>query len=123
MHGWAPYIIAFGIAIFVAIGGYLLGAIIAFSTSSLGMAGFFGVVFLAPLIASLAVFSWCYGRLSGKDLGWQGVLVGAAFVAVTAFICFILIAQRTLDETGAAALLVAVLFVGGRVMTNRVSDA
>jgi len=121
LQEWLAYLVAFGIALASAAGGYFVGFRVVMSNTGFDMAGFLAVVILIPLAVALAVFVVSFAAFSDRWLGWTNSVIAAAFTGITALVCFTLIIQDVLNEVPAAILLVLTLFFGGRYLLKRAS--
>ncbi len=73
-----------------------------------------------PLAAGLVTFGFTYFAITKQRFDTAGWDIGLAFVAAATAACFGLVVADVIEELPATLLLLASLFVGGRVlMTQR----
>ncbi len=113
------YVTAFGLALASAMAGYYVGFLILMSGSGFGIAGFFAVVVVLPMLAAYGVFVISYAAFADHWIGWLNGLVGAVLVILAGLFFFALIAQDILEEELAAILMVITLFAGGYFIMRR----
>ena len=118
MKSWLAYCGAFALALAAAAMVYAASFAALMTGASGGMAAF---VIFVPMTVALIVFGVSYGVFSGHAFSAEGWLIAGGFVYLTAFSTFILIAQDVLEEPLATLLLIAILFVGGRLLLKRAS--
>lgn len=123
MRSWLAYSGAFACAVGVALLCYLAAFYVIMTGYGYGFAGFVLMAVVGPVLAGLATFGVTHALFSTQRFAAQGWAYGAAFVAATTAVCFGLLAADLLEEPQAALLLVAILFVGGRLMIARSANA
>ena len=121
MKSWLAYCGAFALALAAAAMVYAASFAALMTGASGGMAAFVIFVIFVPMTVALIVFGVSYGVFSGHAFSAEGWLIAGGFVYLTAFSTFILIAQDVLEEPLATLLLIAILFVGGRLLLKRAS--
>ncbi len=119
MRGWLSYSAAFGLALASAIGGYFAGFMIIMSGVGYGIAAFFAITILVPLMVGFGVFVISYAAFHDQWIGWSNSLIAGAFIFGTTVFCFTLMTQEVVSQVSAAVLLVLILFFGGRFLLKR----
>lgn len=100
---------------------YFAGFTALMTGASWGMAGFVGLVVLAPTAVALVVFGVSYGVFLGHQLNAARWLMAFGFVFFVVVVSFVLIALDVLEELPATLLMMVTLFVGGRLLLKRAS--
>ena len=122
MKDWLAYSGAFACAVGAALLCYMAAFYVIMTGYGFGFAGFVILAVIGPVLAGLVTFGITYFAFSKQRIDLQGWAYALAFVAVTTAVCFGLLAADLLEEPQAAILLVAILFVGGRLMIKRTSN-
>jgi hypothetical protein len=120
---WLAYGGAFALALGAAMLCSWAGFTLVLSGYGYDIGGFILLVFLAPLLTGFVTFGVSYAAFSKQRFGSEGWLNGFALVFVAGGGCIGLVVARVLEEPFAALLLVVILFIGGRLMINRRTDA
>ncbi|WP_375255110.1 hypothetical protein [Yoonia sp.] len=123
MKGWLAYGGAFACAVGAALLSYFAAFYQVITGAGYGIAGFVLMAVVAPVVVGLVTFGLTYFAFTKTRFSVSGWACGIAFVAVTTAVSFGLIVADILEDPQAALLLVTILFVGGRLMTKRVSNA
>ena len=119
VKSWLIYVGAFALALGAAAMVYFAGFTALMTGAASGMAGFVGLVVLAPMAIALTVFGVSYGVFSGHKLSTEHWLIAAGLVFFSAFASFLLVVQDVLEELPATLLMIVTLFVGGRFLLKR----
>ncbi len=120
MRDWLTYSGVFALGLVVAYGLYFMAFQFVMSGAMpVSMAGFVGLVLLLPMLTGALVFGIVYPRLSGVEFTGADWLNGFAFTFAITIMCTGLILSRAMAQLPATVLLVALLFVGGRVLLAR----
>jgi hypothetical protein len=109
---WLPYTGAFVIGCVLATFGAFGAFVFAMSTTL--TASFFAIVVVLPMMVGLLGFGVAYGLFSRNALRGKHWLIAAATVFVVALFCFWLVVADILEELPATALMMVILYVGGR---------
>ncbi|SFS03365.1 hypothetical protein SAMN05444714_0578 [Yoonia litorea] len=120
MRDWLTYTGAFVCGLIVAYAAYITAFQFVMSRDlALSMTGFVGLVILLPMLLGAFVFGVIYPRFSGVQFTGGDWLNGFAFTFAITIMCTGLILSRAMAQLPATLLLVALLFIGARVLIAR----
>jgi len=113
------YVTAFALAVTSAMAAYYVGFLTVMSVSGFGIAGFFVVAIMMPMLAAYGVFIISYAAFADYWIGWLNGLVGAVLILLTGLLFFAVVVGDMLEEVPAAILMVLVLLSGGYFIIGR----
>ena len=121
---WLNYSVAFACGFALALGGrFLAFSIVMGSSWTFSMTAFVGFVILLPVLLGVYLFGLVYARLSGLRITGGEWLNALAFTFAVTVMCVGLILSRAMSEMAAMILLAALIFIGGRILLSRKTDA
>jgi len=123
VQSWLAYSGAFAVAFGAAGLCYFAGFYALMTGYGYGFGGFVLLALILPAIAGLVTFGVSYAAFAKQTFDLQGWGVGIAFVAAITATWFGLTALQVLGPNLAVFIYGLVLFVGGRLLTQRAANA